>query len=65
MESINEYTLEQPKSLNNITKSKCMPTIIDMVEYIIALRQEVNKKDNIIQQLNQLLETNNKGKKNK
>jgi hypothetical protein len=42
-----------------------MPTIIDMVEYIIALRQEVNKKDNIIQQLNQLLETNNKGKKNK
>jgi hypothetical protein len=42
-----------------------MPTIIDMVEYIIALRQEVNKKDSIIQQLNQQLETNNKGKNDK
>jgi hypothetical protein len=36
-----------------------MPTIIDLVDYIIALKQEIQKKDQIIQQL----ETINKAKK--
>jgi hypothetical protein len=29
-----------------------MPTIIDLVDYIIALKQEIQKKDQIIEQLN-------------
>jgi hypothetical protein len=29
-----------------------MPTIVDLVDYIIALKQEIQKKDQIIEQLN-------------
>ena len=29
-----------------------MPTVIDLVDYIIALKQEVAKRDQIIEQLN-------------
>jgi len=36
-----------------------MPTIIDLVDYIIALKQEIIKKDQIIEsQLEQLKELN-------
>lgn len=29
-----------------------MPTIVDLVDYIIALKQEIAKKDQIIEQIN-------------
>jgi len=29
-----------------------MPTVIDLVDYIIALKQEIQKKDQIIEQIN-------------
>ena len=29
-----------------------MPTIVDLVDYIIALKQEIQKKDQIIEQIN-------------
>jgi len=29
-----------------------MPTVVDLVDYIIALKQEIQKKDQIIEQLN-------------
>jgi hypothetical protein len=29
-----------------------MPTVIDLIDYIIALKQEVAKRDQIIEQLN-------------
>ena len=40
-----------------------MPTIIDMCDYIIALKQEIAKKDILIQQLEEQIEEINKGKK--
>ena len=42
-----------------------MATIIDMVDYIIVLKQELQNKDNIIKSLQQQLETykNNKNDK--
>ncbi len=41
-----------------------MATIIDIVDYIIALKQELQNKDNIIKQLQSQLETNNNKNKN-
>lgn len=40
-----------------------MPTVIDLVDYIIALKQQVQQKDQQIQQLQAELDHLNKGKK--
>ena len=40
-----------------------MPTVIDLVDYIIALHQQVPQKDQQIQQLQAELDHLNKGKK--
>jgi hypothetical protein len=40
-----------------------MPTIIDVFDYVIALRQQVQQKDIQIQQLQAELEILKKGKK--
>jgi len=40
-----------------------MPTIIDVFDYVIALRQQVQQKDIQIQQLQTELEILKKGKK--
>jgi hypothetical protein len=37
-----------------------MPTIVDLMDYVIALKQEIGKRDDIIQSLQKQLETNNK-----
>jgi lipid II:glycine glycyltransferase (peptidoglycan interpeptide bridge formation enzyme) len=39
-----------------------MPTIVDLMDYIIALKQEVAKRDQAISELQKQLETNNKDK---
>ena len=40
-----------------------MATIIDLVDYIIVLKQELVKKDNVIQALQSQIENINNGKK--
>ena len=40
-----------------------MPTIVDLMDYIIALKQEVAKRDQAMSDLQKQLETNHKDKK--
>jgi hypothetical protein len=40
-----------------------MPTIIDLLDYVIALKQELIKKDRVIEELNRQIKDINKQKK--